>query len=374
MKKLVYDFTAGLLFLALLVSAAPLSAAADYTKTIKKEFDITNDGTTSITNKYGKVDIKTWDRNRVKIDVTIIVRASSESRAQEVFDRIAIDFSNSSNYVKAVTEIEPQKTSFWSWSTATKSDYSINYEVFLPPGNSLELDHKYGDAYVSALKGKGNITIKYGNLKAEGFERDANLYLGYSNGALEKTAALTADVSYGKLICNEAGDASLITKYSKIIMEQAGSIRCESKYDSYELGNIRSFKNVGKYDNIRIGKVNEIGINARYTELSLKELTQKMELEMQYGGASIEKLSRNFSSVYINGSYTGFKIGIERGSNFQFDAETNYAGIGYPSDMNVTYEYEKGSDHTVRGYIGANNASAIIKARLNYGGLKVFIE
>lgn len=374
MKKLVYNFTTGLLLLALLVPAAQVLAAAEYTKTIKKEFDITNDGTTSISNKYGKVDIKTWDRNRVKIDVTIIVKAASESSAQEVFDRISIDFSNGNNYVKAATEIEPQKKSIWSWGSSSKSDYRINYEVFLPAGNSLELDHKYGDAYVAALRGKGNLDIKYGNLKAEGFGRDADINLGYSNGVVETVGALKADVSYGKLICNEAQDVSLMTKYSKIILENAGEVRCESKYDSYELGNIRSFNNIGKYDNIRIGKVDEVVIGARYTELSLNELTRRLDLEMQYGGASIDRLARGFNSVNIDGSYTSFKIGVERGADFTMDAETNYAGIGYPSEMKVTYEYEKGSDHSVRGYIGSENAGASIKARLNYGGLKVRMD
>ena len=85
--KLVYEFSARLLLLALLVSVAHIGVAAEFTKTIKKEFDITSDGTTSITNKYGKVEIKTWDRNRVKVDVTIVVKASSESKAQEVFDQ-----------------------------------------------------------------------------------------------------------------------------------------------------------------------------------------------------------------------------------------------------------------------------------------------
>lgn len=372
MKKLVYNLTAGLL-LALLLPAG-YALAAEYTKTIKKEFDIARDGTTSITNKYGKVEVKTWDRNRVKIDVTIVVKASSESNAQEVFDRISVDFSNGSTYVKAVTEIEPQRKSIWNWGGSSKSDYRINYEVYLPEENSLELDHKYGDAYVAALRGEGDIRIKYGNLRADGFDRDASIYLGYGSGTIERVSDMKAEVSYGKIFCKEARDVSLMTKYSKINIEEAGEVRSESKYDGYELGAIRSLVNEGKYDNIRIEKVDEVEIEARYTDLRLGELTRRLDLEMQYGGASIEELSRNFEEVSIEGSYTSFKIGVEGGGAFRMDAETNYAGIGYPSDMTVTYEYEKGSDHAVRGYVGSENASANIRARLNYGGLKVRVN
>lgn len=374
MKKLVYSFTTGLLFLALLLPTGRLQAAAEYTKTIKKEFDITSDGTTSITNKYGKVEIKTWDQNRVKVDITIVVKSTSESKAQEVFDRISVDFSNGSNYVKAETKIEATKRSIWGWAYSSKSDYRINYEVFLPAGNSLELDHKYGDAYVAALLGKANISIKYGNLKAESFGRDANIYLGYSNGTIESVAGMKADVSYGKLICEAAEHVSLTTKYSKIVLGDAKDVRCESKYDSYELGEISSFNNTGKYDNIKIEKVSEVIIGARYSNLNIEELTNKLDLEMQYGGATIEALARSFSEVNLDGNYTGFKINVKSGADFHLDAQTNYAGIGYPSGMTVNYEQEKGKSHEVRGYMGSENTSSRITARLNYGGLKVRVE
>lgn len=368
--KLVYKITGRLLLLAFFVSAAQIAvAAAEYTKTIKKEFDISSDGTTSITNKYGKVEIKTWDRNRVKIDVTIVVKASSESKAQEVFDRIGVDFSNSSDYVKAETNIESKSRSWWN--SSDKSDYRINYEVFLPAGNSLELNHRYGDAFVAELGGRADVSVKYGNLKAEGFGRSAKIYLGYSGGAIERVANLDAEVSYGKLSCGEAQNVSLNTKYSKITIDKANEVRCETKYDGYQFGEIRTFNNTGKYDNIRIGSVEKVMIASSYTQLSLEELTKNLELEMQYGGASIERLARGFDEVNITGKYTGFKIGVAGGADFQLDAYAKYAGIGYPSDMTITYEKDKGSEHEVKGYAGGENAKGNITARLNYGGLKV---
>lgn len=84
----------------------------EFTKTVKKEFPINATGTVDLSNKYGKVDVHTWERDRVKIDVTIVVDARSESTAQEVFNRIQIDFSNDDSFVKAETSIETNK-SWW---------------------------------------------------------------------------------------------------------------------------------------------------------------------------------------------------------------------------------------------------------------------
>ncbi|MDV7393243.1 hypothetical protein RZS08_17860, partial [Arthrospira platensis SPKY1] len=93
--------------LALAFLLAPYSWAAspkaEYTKTIKREFPITPDGLTQFITKYGKLDLKTWDQDKVKVNVVIRVQARSEEEARNVFDRIRIDFTSSSNLVKAET-------------------------------------------------------------------------------------------------------------------------------------------------------------------------------------------------------------------------------------------------------------------------------
>jgi hypothetical protein len=142
--------------------------ARPYNKTIKREFEIHPEGTTSLVNKYGRMDIKTWDKNRVKVEVRIQVKASSESSAQKVFDRIDINFTNSEKLVKAVTFIEPKRKTWWGGKRSReKLDYSINYEVYLPSTNKLQLHHRYGEVFVGDMEGKVDLIIKYANLKVE---------------------------------------------------------------------------------------------------------------------------------------------------------------------------------------------------------------
>lgn len=52
--------------------AAP--AKQVFTKNIKKEFSVSANGTCEISNMYGIVELKTWDKNRVKVDVLISIK------------------------------------------------------------------------------------------------------------------------------------------------------------------------------------------------------------------------------------------------------------------------------------------------------------
>jgi len=367
--KLVYSTVATLLLLitGLQVQATTM-VKREYTKTINKEYAISPNGTTAITNKYGKVDIKTWDRNRVKVSVNIVVNAASETSAQEVFDRIAIDFLNSDDYVKAKTSIEPRKSRWFSWANNNKSDYRINYSVYVPGTNNLQLEHKYGDLYVAAVTGKVDMDVKYVNFKLEGLGDDSRVAFAYGKGAINSARDLRMSVGYGKLSMEEAMDLDIESKYSEISVGKAADVSCSSKYDSYNLGTVRDFRNNGKYDNINIEQADNVEVAGKYTQVTVGTVNQNVDLDMEYGGANFG-LSNSFSECRLNGRYTDFAVTVARGSEFELDAATTYAGLRYPKGLDIVYEKEQSNSHEVRGSLG--NGSSEIVARLNYGSLKV---
>ena len=354
----------------MLVTSLPAREKQEFSKVIRKEFDISPNGTTGISNKYGKVDIKTWNQNRVKIEVTITVKASSEANAQKVFDRINIAFSNSADYVKAVTNIEPRKKGLWDWSDNENSDYAIDYDVFLPPTNNLDLEFRYGDAYVAELSGKVNADLKYANMKLEGIGSDSKISFAYGNCSIVKAEDISTDIGYAKLNINEAEDIQITSKYSKFSVERAAAVRSESKYDDYKLGDVREFSNAGKYDNIEINQADNVEVNGKYSQVNVGQVKNKLDLDLEYGGAS-SGLGREFREANLVGRYTDFRIDLAGGSAYRMDAAATYAGISYPRTLTVTYELEKNSSHEVKGYQGSQNAGAVINARLSYGGLKV---
>ena len=360
---------------AVLLLAGTLRAEAggqEFNKTISKEYDISANGTTYLSNKYGKIDVKTWEKNRVKITVNIIVRTGSESNAQKVFDRINIAFSNGSDYVKAVTEIEPSKGS-WSWSSwvgGDKSDYSINYEVYLPATNNLEITHRYGDVYCASMKGRVKLDVKYVNFKAEGMGENSSVLFGYGNGTILRARNLSSDVSYSKLTVEEASNLNITSKYTQVNVGKAEDLTCTSRYDTYVLGQIQDLKNTGMYDNFRVTSANSIEIASKYTQVKADKVAKTLVLDLSYGNADT-RLGQGFSKVSCTGNYTNYKIGTPDGSSFLFDGSSTYAGLQYPEGMDIEYNVQKNTSQTVKGNYGKSPTATIV-VKVNYGGAKVY--
>jgi len=380
MKQLVFKWV--LVFLAINLWTCQLYAEneiptlkqitkrKDFTKTIKEEFQISAAGEVAVHNKYGEVNVKVWDQNKVKIVVHITVNARNENDAQAVFDRIDIDFSNGSSFVKAETSIESQKKSWSWWGGSDKHDYTIDYEVHMPRTGELEVHNKYGNTFVEEIDNKVSLEVKYGNFRLDA-ARELDVYLGYGNGTVVKSGDTRAVISYSKFRLKEAQDLDVESKYSKIYLDKGNDVNSESKYDTYSLGTIGDFTNNGKYDNIEIASVRNLNTFSKYSNFVIENVKNSAIFELQHGGVRIDRLEKGFSKVRINSKYTDFKIFIAQGASYEVDIETTYASIYYPDALNVTYEMSKSSNHTLEGYMGNKGSGGKIKARLSYGAIKI---
>ncbi len=369
MKKRFRTVLFGLL---LFMPLAYLKAAdaQEFTKIIKKEYDISAEGTVNITNKYGKVEVKTWDKNRVQIEVTILVKTRTQSQADEVFGRIQVDFSQSPGFVRAETVIDPVKWSWWSWGNSN-SDYQINYLVHMPASAAFELYLRYGNAFIAALENKVYLQVKYGNFKSDGIGGRATVDLGYGNGTIAKTGNMEAVVSYGNLTCTESKEVNITSKYSKVAFERAGTVRSTSKYDDYRLGDIGVFHNTGNYDHFRIQRARDVFINTKYSNLSIGRLLNRLEMTAAYGGTVIDILDKNFTAIDFTGKYSDCKINLEPGLQTRIECYGNYADMAYPEQTSVRFERIQNQAREVKGYLGNSDAKGLIKTGLTYGNLRI---
>jgi hypothetical protein len=374
MMKLIYK---NVLLLILVIGVAKVNTQAntllpgaktEFTKTVKKNYKMSADGDVSLSNKYGKINLKTWDRNEVVIEVTITAHARSESAANDIFNRINIDFANGSDYVKAETQIETQKSSWWS--SGDKGDFRIDYEVSMPKAASLDLSNKYGDSEIAAIGGDANIVVKYGNFNVLAVGKDTKIDLGYGNGTVGEINDAEIVIKYSKIKLKAAEHINVDSKYSKVYIDKANKIKSTSKYDTYELGELKELSNEGKYDHFEIERANHISAYSKYTDFKIEELYSEGAFELSYGGLAIESLKKGFKVVSMDCEYTDCKIYLDDNTAFQLDAISDYASIKYPGDMEVTVEKTKNSNQEVKGYRG-NASAGMIKARLRYGGLKV---
>jgi len=90
MKKFINLLSVSLLFSGTHVWAGT-TPDVEKTKTFTKTYTITGSEKISVNNQFGEVKINGWNKNEVKVDVTIIARSSTDERAQEILDRISIE-------------------------------------------------------------------------------------------------------------------------------------------------------------------------------------------------------------------------------------------------------------------------------------------
>ncbi len=358
------------LFVAQTLTVWANGPAQEFTKTIQREFSTAADGTTALYNKYGNVKVKTWQNNSVKIEITIVVNAKNQREADETFKNINVNFTNAWGYVKAETMITDGMNSgsgtWWPLKTGC-DDFKINYEVWMPMTNQLDLKNKYGNSWVAALKGKLIAEIKYGELRAEAVSNDANLDLGYGHAWLASVKNLYGQVSYSKLNITDANDIQLDTKYSETKVDNANNLRITTKYDDFTLGNVEELRLQTKYANLRSENIRTAYITAQYSDMGFATVREGVDADMTYGKLAINALSRNFSNVNVVGKYTGVTVAVERGAVYRFDAEVNHADAHLPQAATVKSRTDSGQRELVRGFMGNESAKGLVKARLTYG-------
>jgi hypothetical protein len=353
-------------FISLTLSALAGGPKQEFSKTINREFATNTNGMTALYNKYGAVNVKTWANNSVKIDITIRVNASSQNAADKMFDRIQVNFANTTGYVKAETMIQ-SKSGWWIEENVCQ-DFKINYDVWMPASNQLDLKNKYGNAYVAAITGKLMAEIKYGDLRTEALAGDADLNLSYGKAFIAGVNNLYGQVSYGEVNLTAAkGDVQMDTKYSELHLDKSNAVRLTSKYDDLKVGDIQDLRLQTKYSDVKAQRVGAAYITAQYTDLKLTALTTSADIDLCYGSLRVESLGREFADVNVVGKYTDVSIATERTARYKFKIDGSHTDISRPSGASLRRSEKSSGCETLEGHVGDANARGMVKAKMQYG-------
>jgi len=364
-------FKNGMLLLTFLLSSAWLNVAfagnvkGVFKKEISKEYDISANGKVKILGKYGHINVTTWNKNKVKFDVIIEIKAPSKAKADQLFKKIHIKFSNSSNSAEAIFKREESK----NWNNYKNVGYKIHYNVKLPAGCSVDLTNKYGDINIVDIKGRANLVNKYGNIKTGDIGKDVDFQLGYGKADLGNIGGnVNVTIKYSNLDIESAKNVKISSKYSKMHIDKAESIKSESKYDKYYLGAIGNLKNVGKYDDFEIQSVRDINATGKYSDYDIEELQGKASFDMGYGDANIKSV-KNFKGIEFSGKHASLKVHL-KGAGANFDIQGNYTKVKLPENKkNGNYRKENNEIKT-DGQI--NGGGSTIKASSKYGSVVIY--
>ena len=76
------------------------------TKAVNKSYNVSVADKLHIQNSFGAVEVHTWERNEIKVDVDIEVSANTDALAQKILDRISVSDDQSGKDISFKTNMK----------------------------------------------------------------------------------------------------------------------------------------------------------------------------------------------------------------------------------------------------------------------------
>lgn len=340
-----------LLLALMLASSIALSKTfEEKRKKISKTYRVNDAVVLSVENEFGKIHLNTWDKQEFKVDVEVIVKGKTEERAQKLLEKVNVDISEGSSKIAFETVYAS------NMNTKNEESFEVNYTIYAPAKNPVDLANKFGDTYLGRREGPTVLNISYGNLKAEDILGKLDFNLSFGSGAIGDTKNSNIEVSYSNLTIISGGKMEMEQKFSDVKIQSVGNLELESKYGSVELG-----------------KADKVKGDAQFSGFSIDELTGSLYLEASYiSGFEIGKLYKSFSSVEIYGKFSAYEINLEDGLKANIEAEFSFANLKSANgDVDFFHQVKEDNRSEYKGRIGGGDPDKRIIVKSSYGDLTI---
>ena len=298
-----------------------------------------------ITNKFGEIKVVNEGGSEITIDVIVTVEARDEKRADDLLDKIDVEFRKNGSTVKAATTITNNFKS--------QRKFSIDYVVNIPSDKNLKIANKYGNTIINVLTGDGDFNIQYGDFSANKLAGETiRIELAYGNANIGSGGNIQAQVKYSPISFGEIKNLKLESKYSDITIEEGKNINIESKYDKLSFEEVES-----------------VTANTKYSHLKIEELAKSLKIESGYGSVKVKQVAPDFEFISITNSYGQISLGLDEAS-YSVDASCNYCGISYPEDEFSGNKIKDNNTKTINGKVGSGNGGKVM-VRSRYGDIKL---
>ncbi|HVU57291.1 MAG TPA: hypothetical protein VHD83_19650 [Puia sp.] len=319
MKKHIKLLSSISLFLVLSHPVLTKAAGADdedvrKKRTINKSYNVGPDDKLEIENQFGNVQIDTWDKNQITVDITIGVRASSEEKAKEVMDELDVKEVQSGHIINFKTKVgeihNNDKKEQRRGSGDDDRSFYIDYVVHMPSGNRLNVENSFGKIEIGDFKGQVALTSKFGSLKTGRLDNLDNI-----------------DVEFGKAYISEVTNGKVTFKFNKESM---------------------------------IGKVNG-----------------KVKISSEFSHNVQFNVADEIQELAVYESYSDMKMVIPKSLSAHFDVHTSFGNFHNDSEFNIREKREGGGDndygpHFDKDYTGqAGDGRASIKIKSSFGNVRL---
>jgi len=298
------------------------------TRKITRIFDADPGVTIDVTNKYGKIQVNTWNNDSVKIEIFLSVKSGSESRLERIMSSIDFDFSVNESFIIVKTafsssfaNILSEIINFAEPLTIGDNDVDINYSVYIPRNINVTIDNKYGDVILNDLISELKLIILNGDLKANNLSGPVDISIKFGNGYVNSIDSGRLDVSYSTLNLKQSDKLTIDSKSSKINIDGCNDLNISSKRDKYFISEVNYFRG-----------------ETSFSDLVVDNLYHDFNFKMSYGNLKIDYIPKSFSLVNVSSQYTNLNFIFEKFSSYNVDITSIDVKMNFPKELSKLQE------------------------------------
>ena len=238
-------------------------------------FDLSGINEIEINNIGEKIEIKTWDKQSVKIESVIEVECKKEKDKEIILNNIKLISSTEDDrfILKSNTEegrvstiqIGGLKHNVIQYGNGEKAKYkklNRSYVITMPHKMNLKLNNKYSDIDISAFEGNLSGSIYESTFDTEKITGEVKMKFRYCKVNMK-------DVNYAHIDAYE-------TRFN---FNNAEDLRLDSKYCVVRGQNLKSFTSVSYEDNIQVNQIGELEMFLNYSYFKCSTDIEKVWLQ-----------------------------------------------------------------------------------------------
>jgi len=318
-----------------------------------------------ISNKYGNIHLIPWEKDSVKFEIELKVKANKEAKVDKLFDNVDFDFTSTRYYVIATTTFQKSNifTNISDMANTVMSssinNVEIDYMVYFPEYSPVTIENKFGNIYSTDHAGKLDIHLSNGDFKVNNIYGDAGIKVDFGNIYINDITSGKISLSYGELSIKKAKKLIITSKSSRIAIDTVLDLQIDSRRDK-----------------LYLTKVNTLKGQMSFSYINIKNIETEFMLNSRYGDITLEQSDSDLQFFNLNSSFTDVQLFITPKANFNIEIlHTSKTTIRIPEeDSQLEKEIidKKADQYRVYGKIGKDNqATSTIKINATGGSVSI---
>lgn len=275
-------------------------------RVLSRSFAAFKESELQIVNKYGDINMIPWEKDSIKIDIVLSVVSNKEVKADKAMTNIDFDLKATRYYITAKTIIAGQNK-LWSdvndltgGLISSGTSTSILYTVYYPNTIRIQVDNKYGDIFLASQKGRSDIRLTHGTLKAHSLGDESSLYLYYGDAVIQSVERMRLTLSYSECMISAANQLNVDSRASTLTLDESLSTDL-----------------ISRRDHIKIARAGICTGHLILSTCSIGLLNESTDLQTEFGSLELRGLSKSLKSIQLDARSCAISILLNKQNSYK---------------------------------------------------------